>query len=520
MLQDFLKRPVRFPRLGFDDLQFLDDLGDGPVGFGVAGVDVAAWGDVVVVLLQFDVIDDAAELFLLLPPDEGVGDALNAFVRDEVLGVAFLKDLAGVDEEDFSFAVLQLGLVQEQDDAGGGGVVEEVFRQVEDALDEVVVHEPLADGLFLVGASIARAAAGGSGVEDDGGAAFVIEASVHVLDPAPVGGGFAGEAGPGGESAEFVGVVVGLGEPVLVPHGIGDDAVEGAELALLGAELGVLEGVTDLDLALHVVDDHVHVGHGPGVGDVFLPIELERGNGALFALGRFLHGDLALNKQTAGAASGVVDLHAGLWLEHFRHDGADLGRGVELPGALAAALGELADEVFVALADDVSLDVLKPEALGADGLDEVGETVIIDVALAVGGGVEVDPVDDALQAGIFAGDGPHVGGDAFADFVRELANDGPDGLLGIVRHEGQVEADELVVGLGQLEGLFARADLLGNAVQFVIEDVAEALGEDEGEDVVLVFRRVLGSADGAGGVPDPGFEGFVPLRAFECGHSV
>jgi hypothetical protein len=103
---------------------------------------------------------------------------------------------------------------------------------------------------------------------------------------------------------------------------------------------------------------------------------------------------------------------------------------------------------------------------------------------------------------------PHVGGDAFADLVGKLADDGPDGLLGIVRHEGQVEADELGVGLHEGEGLFARADFLGDAVQLVIEDIAETLGEDEREDVVLVFRCVLGSADGAGGVPDPGFEGF------------
>ena len=48
----------------------------------------------------------------------------------------------------------------------------------------------------------------------------------------------------------------------------------------------------------------------------------------------------------------------------------------------------------------------------------------------------------------------------------------------------------------------------GDGGQFIVEDVAEAFGEDEGEDVVLVFRRVLGSANGAGGVPDPGFEGF------------
>jgi hypothetical protein len=32
----------------------------------------------------------------------------------------------------------------------------------------------------------------------------------------------------------------------------------------------------------------------------------------------------------------------------------------------------------------------------------------------------------------------------------------------------------------------------GDAVQFVIEHIAEALGEDEGQDVVLVLRCVLG----------------------------
>ena len=50
----------------------------------------------------------------------------------------------------------------------------------------------------------------GTGVEDDGGAAGGIEAGVHVLDPAPVGGRFPWEPGPGGEAVEFVIVVVGL----------------------------------------------------------------------------------------------------------------------------------------------------------------------------------------------------------------------------------------------------------------------------------------------------------------------
>ena len=78
LLQNLLQRLVRLPRLGLDRVQFLDDLRNGPVGFGVAGVDVAAGGDVVVVFLQLGVIDDAAEFFLFLPADEGVGDALDA----------------------------------------------------------------------------------------------------------------------------------------------------------------------------------------------------------------------------------------------------------------------------------------------------------------------------------------------------------------------------------------------------------------------------------------------------------
>ena len=144
-----------------------------------------------------------------------------------------------------------------------------------------------------------------------------------------------------------------------------------------------------------------------------------------------------------------------------------------------------------------------------DALDKVGEAVVVEFALAVGGSVEVDAINDALQGLVFTSNGPHVGGYAFADLVRELANDRPDRLFGIVRHEGKIEADELVVSLDELEGLLPRADLCGNAVHFVIEDVAEALGEDERENIVLVFRRVFSPADGTGGIPYPGFERFV-----------
>jgi hypothetical protein len=71
LLEDFSQGFVRLPRLGFDEVQLVHDFRDGAVGFGVGGVDVAAGGDIVVVLFQFCVIDDAAEFFFFFPVDEG-----------------------------------------------------------------------------------------------------------------------------------------------------------------------------------------------------------------------------------------------------------------------------------------------------------------------------------------------------------------------------------------------------------------------------------------------------------------
>jgi hypothetical protein len=70
----------------FDDLQLRDDLCSGPVSLGVAGVNVAAGGDVVVVLLQLGVIDDAAEFVLLRPFDQDVGDTMDACGQFECAG--------------------------------------------------------------------------------------------------------------------------------------------------------------------------------------------------------------------------------------------------------------------------------------------------------------------------------------------------------------------------------------------------------------------------------------------------
>jgi hypothetical protein len=104
LLQNLSQSLVRLLGLGLDGIEFLRNLRNRPIGLGITCVDVAAGGDVVVVFIKNGVFDDAAEFLLLHPPEEGVGDAVNAFLRDEVLGVAFFESLAGINQEHLTLA--------------------------------------------------------------------------------------------------------------------------------------------------------------------------------------------------------------------------------------------------------------------------------------------------------------------------------------------------------------------------------------------------------------------------------
>ena len=218
---------------------------------------------------------------------------------------------------------------------------------------------------------------------------------------------------------------------------------------------------------------------------------------------------LAGDEQARRATARVVNAHARLGIHDEGHDPGDFRGREELAGRLAAALGELADQVLVAAADDVGLDVRQPQPLLADPLDEVRKPVVIDVALAVGRGVEVHAVDDAFKRGVGPGDVVQVARQAFANLTGQLADDGPDRHVGILRLQGQAEANKLVIPLDQLERFSARADFRGDAVELVVEDVAQPFGENQRQDEVLELRRLLRPADAASGVPNPGLERLV-----------
>ena len=86
------------------------------------------------------------------------------------------------------------------------------------------------------------------------------------------------------------------------------------------------------------------------------------------------------------------------------HDYAHFTGRVEFASALPAPLGELADEVFVATPDDVGLNVFKPERLTLIASIRLLEPIIVEITLAVGSGIKVNTVDDALEQGFGVGD--------------------------------------------------------------------------------------------------------------------
>ena len=119
------------------------------------------------------------------------------------------------------------------------------------------------------------------------------------------------------------------------------------------------------------------------------------------------------------------------------------------------------------------------------------EAGIVNVALAVSGGIEINAINDALEQRVGIGDGAELRGELLADLVRERADDGPDGGVGVLRFERQKKANEFLVVLHQLERLGTRADLFGDAVQLIIERITKALCENEREDIILELGSIL-----------------------------
>jgi hypothetical protein len=134
-------------------------------------------------------------------------------------------------------------------------------------------------------------------------------------------------------------------------------------------------------------------------------------------------------------------------------------------------------------------------------LDECCQPAVIDNRLPRCGGVEVNGVDDALEARVLPGDR--------ANCVRkDLAE--PGGLGGDERPATlgwNIEPDECVVLVDDGLSSLAIAYLVSDSLDLIIEHVGEALQKDQREDVVLELWGIQWPPDLAGGIPKPAFEG-------------
>src|SRR5437879_5811297 len=106
-----------------------------------------------------------------------------------------------------------------------------------------------------------------------------------------------------------------------------------------------------------------------------------------------------------------------------RHQDADFGRGEELARALARALSELAQQIFVGAAEEIGLHIGKPQAIAWIGkrLDNKAQLRRVDIALAVALGGEVDDVDHAGKLRVLFNDGANCLGQMLADVLRLCA---------------------------------------------------------------------------------------------------
>ena len=133
-------------------------------------------------------------------------------------------------------------------------------------------------------------------------------------------------------------------------------------------ERGPRQRVAVGDVAVgDAVQEQVHPGDGRGPVVQLLAVEAQVA--PLLALAPQLGG--GGDEHAAGAAGGVVDRLAGLGLQHQRHQVDEGAVGVELLGGVAGVVGELLDQVLVAVAELVLGQVRDRQRLGGEVLDQV-----------------------------------------------------------------------------------------------------------------------------------------------------
>ncbi len=250
------------------------------------------------------------------------------------------------------------------------------------------------------------------------------------------------------------------------------------------------QGLAALDAeVLDAVEEAVHPGDGGGHQIPFLAVELHI---PPFLLLVPQVGD-AGKQHAAGAAGGVIDGLSGLHVEHLGHEVDEGAVRVELGGGVAGVVGELLDEILIALAQFVLGQVGDGEFQRGEVLDEVAQHGVRQAVL-------VRPLRIAKDAEELVG-------------VRGL--DGPHGLLQAPAHipadfpnlpPMRVHWNLKAVVLREQRKVLIPTRLPQRGDGLLIKDIAQPFVEQQREDELLVVPRINRPPQEHGSSPEVGFE--------------
>ena len=232
------------------------------------------------------------------------------------------------------------------------------------------------------------------------------------------------------------------------------------------------------------MQEEVHPGDGRSGEVTFLPVELaEEGTWIAATGGR-------VRRQLEHLTGATRDRRRSplLWIEDAHHQLARRCGGVEFPGFAIGGVGELLDEVFVGITNDVAGHTLIAQGQRGEVFDEVfeqwvGQAVFVAPLRIAEDAVEVFLVSrlDAAQRIL----------QRRADVSRRLTDDVPVTIFGNL--EAVVFGVVLAVGL----------DHVG---VFLVPHIADALEEEQRQDVALPVGTIHGFRAGCWRPPKGGIE--------------
>jgi len=215
---------------------------------------------------------------------------------------------------------------------------------------------------------------------------------------------------------------------------------------------------------------------------------------------------MARKEHAAGAAGGIVDGFTRLRFEHLGHEVDDGAVGVKLARLLVREVGELLDQVFVGLAEDVRLGLPVAESNAREVFDEIAEQRVGQALLVGPGRIAEDGVEGL---GVRLLDAAHRLLQSLADISRNHAHIVP------VAARGNLKA----VVLRKLGVLLVAPRFLQRRRIFLIIDIRDALEEEERKDVGLEVGGIHRTPQNVRRLPEVGFElaepGF-PVAVVHC----